>query len=75
MTFTIRLASDWEYIATKTFNSLEELEAFSLEEGHKLVIDFVRKVVTVYDDYIEQSPPTEKNLKTFNLGVDNPQPL
>lgn len=53
MTFTIRLASDWEYIATKTFNSLEELEAFSLEEGHKLVIDFVRKVVTVYDDYIE----------------------
>ena len=53
MTFTVELASDWEYTRTLTFNSLEELEAFSHKEGHDLIMDFDRKVIIVYDDFIE----------------------
>ncbi len=53
MTFRISLASDWEYERFETFNSLEELQAFSFEEKHNLVIDFYNLHIIVYDDYIE----------------------
>ena len=53
MTFTITLASDWEYQSTRTFNSLEELREFSLSEAHRLIVDFDRMVIVVYDYWVE----------------------
>lgn len=53
MTFTIEYASDWEYQSEKTFNSLEELREFSISEGHRLIVDFDRMVIVVYDYWVE----------------------
>ena len=59
MEFVIYKASDWRFEEVRTFNTLDELMAFSNEVGAKLIIgdealdDSGRKAITIYDDYLE----------------------
>lgn len=53
MRFTIHKASDWEFTEEVTIATIEDLEAISKQYEAQLVIDFERKEVIIYDDYLE----------------------
>lgn len=56
MKFQVEIASDWNWDEkehTIIINSLEELEALQEKYDHQLIIDFKKKFILVYDDYIE----------------------
>ena len=53
MTFTVFKASDYNFQATVTFNTLEELRDYQINAGVSLIINFKENEIWIYDDYME----------------------
>lgn len=53
MTFTLLKASDWCFRTTITIKDLSELEDLQSRFGYQLIVNFVTKTITIYDDYVE----------------------
>ena len=53
-TFSVYRASDpVQRGEPKTFTTVEELRELSLSAGRPLIVDFVRREIVIYDDWVE----------------------
>lgn len=52
--FAVYKASDWEYCEHYLISSLEDLEQLQkVNNNRRLVVDFAKRKITIYDDYLE----------------------
>lgn len=53
MKFSLRKASDFDYRKEVEINSLGALEAIQKFFGERLIIDFDKQMIVIYDDFME----------------------